>query len=101
MIYYPTPDKAERTALQVGDVISVTLKGDVSVLRDKNPLKLVEDEESCAGYSFLSTLPAKTKITHDFALFLARQVASIANLDVSDDIQFTDEGYFAFNVIQR
>ncbi|MDO8579526.1 MAG: hypothetical protein Q7R72_01490 [bacterium] len=101
MIYYPTKDEAYRTSLQAGDEIWITFSGDVTILRKSIPLVLIEDEGSSASVTMYNQVGAMRSLTPELAVFQARQLASIAGLDINPEPRLREEGVpqYYFEVI--
>ncbi len=99
MIFQPTKKERIETTLMPGDVIDVSTKGSVCILRNANgnliPLNFV-DHPGVTGY-FLK-IEAISGVKHEYAWWIARAIASIAKLYVEDCYTLSPQGHHSFPV---
>ena len=103
MLYYPNLDEAHETSLQPGDEIWITFSGDVTILRKKTPLVLIEDEGSSASVTMYNPVRGGGQVPRTLATVFAQQLAAISGLKINPEpkVQETGVPQYIFEVISR
>jgi hypothetical protein len=100
MLFWPTKEDRIQTSLQDGDVIHVSVKGRVVILRPHEnqfiPLILVEDSQ--ASDRHFCVRKRGRDVGHEYASFVAQVLASIAGLYVKNNHNLLPEGHYSFLV---
>ena len=100
MIFQPTRQEKTQTKILPGDLICVSKKGDVLVMRivEERFIPLIFADFPGISGSWITIATHDREVKHEYAWWIATSVASIAGLFVEDSYTLSHEGHHQFPV---